>query len=117
MEVLGLYNYWHSPFNFFVFECPRFKTFVKCTGKLQSLELKVKLIPLILQGPLHDVYQICCFPFATAGGKEAKGKRGTEQPRPRNNSEDRKGMQGINTEISRKTSIVFFLQFTVRLKF
>jgi hypothetical protein len=75
---------------------------------LQSLEVQVKLITLILQGPLHDVYQICCFPFATAGCKEAEGKRGTEQPRSRNNSEDRKGMQGISTEISRKTSIAAF---------
>ena len=79
-----------------------------CTDKLKSLELQVKFLPLILQGPLHDVYQICCFPFATAGGKEAKGERSTEQPRPRNNSEDRKGMQGINIEISRKTSILDF---------
>jgi hypothetical protein len=75
---------------------------------LQSFELQVKLITLILQGTLHDVYQICCLPFATAGGKETKGKRGTEQPRPRNNSEDRKGMQGINMKISTKTSIAFF---------
>jgi len=109
MVVLGFYNYWHSPFNFCVFECPRFKTFVTCTGKLESLELQVKLIPLILQGPLHDVYQICCFPFATAGGEEAKRKRIAEQPRPRNNSEDRKGMQGTNIEISRKTSTVSFI--------
>lgn len=93
---------------FCVFGCPRFKTLVTCTGNMESLELQVKLIPLILQGPLHDVYQICCFPFATAGSKEAKGKRSAEQPRPRNNSEDRKGMQGINIEISRKTSIVSF---------
>jgi hypothetical protein len=51
----------------------------------------------MLQGPVYDVHQVCCSPFATAGSEEAKGKRSLEQPRPRTYSEDRKGIQGMTT--------------------